>query len=105
MMNWILAYVAMVVYFLIRYSNRKFKTKFNLKKWWDENWNEFLTSILCIFLLMMLLLNEQSEFDLSYFYEKTPFIKKLPVNECISIVIGYMNVTLFYWLFKKKAEK
>ena len=105
MINWILAYVAMVVYFLVRYRYRRYKTKFSFKKWWDENWNEFIVSILTIFLLMMLLLNEQAEFDLSYFYEKIPFIKNQPVNECISIVIGYLNVSLFYWIFKKKQLK
>lgn len=105
MINWILAYVAMVVYFMVRFNYRKNKTKFDFKFWFKDNLSEIITSVLTVFLLMILLTDENASFDLSYFIEKVPFIQSLPMDKLISIFIGFTNTALFYLLFRLKKQK
>ena len=102
MMNWILALIGLALYFIGRYAKRRNKTKFNLSFWLRDNWPEGVTSILATVALMVIFLDEGAVFDFDSVFENVPFIKSLPTDKFISLVIGYLNSFIFYNLMKLK---
>ena len=102
MINWLLAFIGLTVYFLIRYNGRRNKTKFSFKFWFKDNWVEFAVSVLATFALMIIFLDEGSSFDMDMILEKVPFIKSIAADKFASLAIGYINSWLFYTLFKLK---
>ena len=102
MINWILATIGLALYFIGRYNKRRNKTKFNLKFWLKDNWPEVVTSVLATIALMVIFLDEGAVFDFGNFFESVPFIKALPTEKFVSLVIGYLNSLIFYNLMKQK---
>ena len=105
MMNWTLAAIGLAIYFIGRYNNRKYKTKFNLKFWLKDNWPEAITSVLATIALMVIFMDETAEYNFDNLFESVGFIEALPVKKFISLLIGYSNSLLFYNLLKMKAKK
>lgn len=102
MMNWILALVGLAIYFVVRYSGRKNRTKFNVRFWLKDNWPEILVSILATFAFLVILLDPEAEIDLAALLKDVPFVKSLPTAKLVSLAVGYLNSWLFYTIFKMK---
>lgn len=102
MINWILAIIGLLIYFLVRYNGRRNKTKFNLKYWLIDNWPEVLISILATVAFMVILTDQNAEFDFSEMLTSVPFVKSLPAEKLASLLVGYLNSWLVYTLFKSK---
>lgn len=101
-MNWILAAIGLLMYFVGRYANRRNKTKFDWKFWIKDNWPEMVTAILSTIALMVIFLDDGAVFDFSSIFDNIPFIKSLPTDKFISLIVGYLNSWLFYTLMKQK---
>lgn len=105
MINWILAILGMMIYFLGKYAKRNDKVKEpSFKFWINDNWPEALTSVLATVALMIIFTNKDSEFDLSSIISGIPFVVSLPVNMVISLAIGYLNSLIFYKMFENKIK-
>lgn len=106
MINWVLAFLGMAIYFLGKFAKRNDKSKeFSFGFWLKDNWPESLTSVLATIAIMIIFTNKESEFDLNSLISGIPFIVSLPVNMVISLAIGYLNSLLFYKMFENKVSK
>lgn len=106
MINWVLAFLGMAIYFLGKYAKRNDKERgFSFGYWFKDNWPEAATSILATIALMIIFTNKDSEFDLNSLISGIPFIVSLPVNMVISLAIGYLNSLIFYKMFENKVAK
>lgn len=108
MINWVLALIGMMIYFIIRYKNRNVKQlKFSFGHWVKDNWPECSVSVLSVVALMLIFMNDGAELDVKVYIEKIPFIKGMStevVKMTISLAIGYINSLLFYTMFRTKKK-
>jgi hypothetical protein len=106
MINWILAFLGIAIYFIGRYAKRSNKEKpFSFPFWCKDNWPEMVTSVLAVIALLIIFLSKESEFDFTPFLGKVPGVVSLPMNMVLSLFVGYGNSALFYRIFKEKVTK
>lgn len=103
--NWILAFLGLAIYFLMRYNYRKNRANFNPIFWIKDNWTEFLLSVLATLALMMIFTDPETSIDIHQVVEKIPFITSLPVIKVLSLLAGFGNTYLFYNLVKVAKKK
>lgn len=109
MINWILALIGMMIYFIIRYKNRNAKQiRFSFGHWVKDNWPECTVSILSVIALMLIFMNDGAELDIKVYLEKIPFIKGATtevIKMVVALSIGYLNSAIFYTMFRAKVKK
>lgn len=108
MINWILALIGMMMYFINRYKNRNAKeVKFSFAHWIKDNWPESSLSVLSVISLMIIFMNKGAELDISQLIEKVPFIKGATtevIKMVVALAIGFGNSALFYFMFRTKKK-
>ena len=104
MINWILAFLGIAIYFLMRYAKKQNTKNFNAGFWIKDNWPEFTVSALATIALMILFTDPDSSFDFSEIFAKVPYLVSLPATKVMSLMTGFLNSTLFYAMFKTKSK-
>lgn len=103
MINWILAFLGIAIYFISKYIGRSNKEKtFSFGFWIKNNWDKSMVSALATIALMLLFLSPDAQFDFSDFFGKIPGVISLPVKGILSLGSGLFNSVWVYALFKTK---
>ena len=106
MINWILAFLGIMMFFITKYAKRNSKHKaFSFGFWLADNWEETVVSIMATFVLMIMFLSPEAQFDTNAFFEKVPFITALPTKMVVSFLAGFSNSFLIYAMFRNKTKK
>ena len=104
MVTWFLAFLGIIISFLVKYANRKDKTtKLDIRFWIKDNWAELLAPVLMVIGLIILV--NRTEFDTDVILEKYKWLKAIPITEIFAFVIGYLNNVAFYALIRKVKGK
>lgn len=103
MINWVLAFLGIAIYFISKYIGRTNKEKsFSFGFWMKNNWHKSLVSALCTVALMLLFLSPEAQFDFKDFFSKIPGVISLPAKGILSLGAGLFNSIWVYALFKTK---
>jgi len=100
----ILCFIGILVYFMNRYANRQNKTKLSWKYWWNDNAPEFFSTLLLNIALMILIHLPDSEVSFTKVFEQLPFGLKLAGVPTLSFLLGLGLSAIFYSLFKTKTK-
>jgi len=102
-MVWLIAFLGIVISFIVKFKNRKDKTKEPTMVFWikDNMW-ECLASF--GFMFMLLIIGSKTEFD-EEAIAKIPFVKSLPTDLIFAALAGYYNNVLWYAGVKKLKGK
>jgi len=107
-MNYILAFLGIMLSFGIKYFNRKDKKALDIKYWWKDNMEEFILSFIIVAISMIMLsyaiLNEDAlKAKIDDKFPDLAFIT-LPGRMVVSLFIGYISNQVVYWLAKRKKN-
>ncbi len=103
METWIVAFMAIAASFLVKFSCRKSKTDPNFWFWIKDNYPEVAVSVL--FMLILLIIGREIEFDADAITAKIPYVKALPLDLIFAALAGYYNNVLWYAVVKKLKAK
>lgn len=101
----ILCFLGIIVYFLNRYANRKLKTNLSLKYWWNDNWPELSTTVVLNIALMILIHLPETYVSVDKLFEGLPFDLHVSGIPVLSFLFGLGLTATFYNLFKTKTAK
>ena len=106
MVNWILNTIGILVYFITKYANRTYKTRFSFKFWLKDNWPELSTTLLINIALMLLLMQPETNINIDDFLkENVPFALQIAIKPLFSLLLGLGLSAFLYGMFKKKTRR
>lgn len=104
MLTWTVAFLGIITSFIVKFLNRKNKDKaLDPVFWLKDNIFECIASF--GFMLILLIIGSQIEFDDTDLITKIPFVKGLPLNLIFAAVAGYYNNVLWYAAVNKAKGK
>lgn len=105
MINYILAFLGIAIFFIAKYAKRKDQEKaFSFAFWLKDNWPESVTSILATIALLIIFLSPEAVYDFDSLIDKIPGVVSLPVKMVVSLLVGLGNSALLYKMFKTKVS-
>ena len=106
MVNWILNTIGILVYFITKYANRTYKTRFSFKFWLKDNWPELSTTMLINIALMMLLMQPETNINIDEWLKaNVPFALQIGIKPAFSLLLGLGFSAGLYELFKQKTKR
>jgi len=103
-MVWIVAFLGIIASFIVKFINRRDKTKEpDIVYWIKDNYYECAVSF--IFMVILMIIGSKTEFDEEAILSKIPFVKALPFDLLFAAVAGYFNNVLWYAVIKKFKGK
>jgi hypothetical protein len=107
MLNWVLNFIGIAIYFINRFANRRVKTaKFTFRYWLKDNFPELSSTLLINIALMLLLMQPETNINIDEIIkEYVPFGLELAVKPLFSFLLGLGLSSAFYSLFRKKVKK
>jgi hypothetical protein len=106
MLNWILNLLGISIYFLNRFSNRTNKTKFKFSFWFNDNWNELLSTLLINIALMLLLMQPETNINIDELIaQHVPFALQVAIKPLFSFLLGLGLSSAFYSIFRRKLKR
>jgi hypothetical protein len=105
-MKWLLDFLGILLYFLIRYGNRTDKSiKFSGTFWLNDNWVETAGTLVVNLILMLLMVLGDVKIDIEKVAPWMPDGISFVGDLFIYVLIGGVVSHLVYEAFKTKAKK
>jgi len=107
LLNWIIAFVALIWYFANKLETKEgIVENFNWKYYWIHNAKDiilgFTSVVLCMLVFTQISSNVESVSNLK---EKFLVFQYIPMNTLAALVIGLLNKFLVQWISAKSKKK
>lgn len=105
--NWVIAFLALAIYYLRRYKKRNNKEMpFNILQWLEENIVSCVISAISVIILMLIFITPETvQFIDHELFSDYKWIKHVPYTKIFSLIIGITNVWLIDTLVRKGKKK
>jgi len=100
----ILCFIGILIYFTARYDNRKSNTKLSFKFWINDNWPELTSTLLLNVAIMIIIHLPDTSISFDETFSKLPFALKVAGPPTLSFLLGLGLTSAFYRMFKEKTK-